>query len=343
MLQTYFIFFRILFLGFSLYSNEPKWKHILRGESICKTYEISIPDYPNAHNPSIIPCEDGYLLSFRYICHWPGWSHDIRYLPAASFIGLAHLDKQFRVKKKSVQLLEIQTFSENFSLYAEDARLFIFQNRIFLLFNDFPNPSPEYVRRLYLGEITCEKGRWVPKKRALPLILDPSNRIEKNWVPFCIDSSLYLIYGEDPHTVLECDPSTGYCRRISERLEDLDWDYGIIRGGTPALKVDDQFLTFFHSSIENPDIYERRVYFMGAYAFDPYFPFAIRAYTPSPIGLAEYYEETSSKKDRSKKVVFPGGFIREGNKIHVAWGKDDKRVMISTMDLEQLLHQMVKR
>src|SRR3990167_6757490 len=139
----------------------------------------------------------------------------------------------------------------------------------------------------------------------LSLVFDPSNRIEKNWVPFCIDSSLYLIYGEDLHTVLECDPSTGYCRRISERLEDLDWDYGIIRGGTPALKVDDQFLTFFHSSIENPDIYERRVYFMGAYAFDPYFPFAIRAYTPSPIGLAEYYEETSSKKDRSKKVVFP--------------------------------------
>lgn len=330
----------LLFFFSSLCCDGPRLENILSSESIIQTYEISIPDYHNPHNPSIIPYEDGYLLSFRSEYRFPQWAQDIRLLPTASFICLAHLDKQFRIKKNSLQFLEIRSYNEDFSLYAEDARLFVFQNRIFVLFNDFPAPLPEYVRQLYLAEITYENGKWVSKKRALPLILQNMNRIEKNWVPFCVDQSLYLIYGEDPHIILDCDISTGYCRKIDERRVDLNWAYGIIRGGTPALQVDHQFLTFFHSSIDLPDIYDRRLYFMGAYTFDLSFPFTIRSITSSPIGLVGDYKETSSSKKTSKKVVFPGGFVREGNQIHIAWGKDDKIVMITTLNLEKLLRSM---
>lgn len=325
-----------------LFGNEPNLEGILSGDAICKTYEITIPGYENAYNPSIVPYKDGYLLSFRYVARFPEWSKDIRFVESASIIGLALLDKQFQVKKKSVQLLEVQSFSDDFSIYAEDGRLFVFQDRIFLVFNDFPEPSPEYKRQLYLAEITHENGRWISKKRALRLFVENMSRIEKNWVPFSLNQSLYFIYGENSHTILSCDLSTGCCRKIDEGTLNWDWPYGLIRGGTPAIKIGDQFLSFFHSSILLPVIHGARMYYMGAYTFDASFPFTVRSYTPLPIGLKEYYKKTSSKKHASKRVVFPGGIVREGNMIHVAWGKDDKLVMVTTLDLEKLLKSMKK-
>jgi predicted GH43/DUF377 family glycosyl hydrolase len=330
------------FLFTTLSSKQNVLNDILSGDMISKTYKIEIPDYENAHNPSIIPYQDGYLLSFRYIARFPEWFKETSFIPVASLIGVAHLDKHFQLKKKSVQLLEIQSYSEDFSVYAEDARLILFQDRIFLVFNDLNAAERKYIRRLYMVEITQKNGKWIPKTRATRLFLDNMGRIEKNWVPFFSGQSLYFIYGEEPHTIIECDPLTGLCHRVDERPIDLDWPYGIIRGGTPAIKIDDQFLTFYHSSLDQLDIYKDRIYFMGAYTFDPFFPFTIRSYTPKPIGLTEYYKETSSKDYPSKKVVFPGGIIREGNALHIAWGKDDKMVMITTFDLEKLLKSMKK-
>ncbi|MBI3508506.1 MAG: hypothetical protein HY069_02565 [Chlamydiia bacterium] len=324
-----------------LHGNERFLNYPLSGDAICKTYEIQIPDYESAHNPSIVSYRDGYLLSFRCLARFPEWSQD-KLIDTVSFIGLAFLDKQFKVKKKSVQLLEIPTYSDDCSLYAEDARLVVFQDRIFVVFNDLPAPLPDYQRQLYIAEIIYQNGRWVPKKRAMPLFLENMHRIEKNWVPFFINQSLYFIYGENPHTILACDLSTGRCRKVDEREVPLDWPYGIIRGGTPALKVGDEFLTFYHSSLLPSALHENRIYFMGAYTFEDSFPFAIRSFTPVPIGLAEYYKEISSKKHLSKKAVFPGSFVQEGNTIHLAWGKDDKRVMITSLDLDKLRQSMQK-
>ncbi len=336
---TSFISISLCFFA-PLFSKEHFLQNILSQEAIGKTYEIAIPDYEGATNPSIIPYQDGYLISFRYTGRFPRWAQGKTLMDVACFIGLAQLDKQFRVKKKTVQLLDIRSFSEDFSLYAEDARLLVFQGRILLIFNDFPAPVRDYKRQLYLGEITYEKGRWVANKRALPLILDNMHRIEKNWVPFFIDQSLYLIYGEDPHTILHCDLSSGRCQKVDQRTINYDWPFGIIRGGTPALKIDGSHLTFYHSSLEESDIYDRRIYFMGAYTFDPFFPFSIRTITPHPLGSTEFYSDSSAKKHSTKKVVFPGGYVREGNTIHLAWGKDDKMVMITTLDLEKLLNSM---
>lgn len=76
---------------------------------------------------------------------------------------------------------------------------------------------------------------------------------------------------------------------------------------------------------------------MGAYTFEKDHPFSIQAYTTNPLGnIADYTEENSSR------VIFPGGIVVEEDVIHVAWGKGDRRVLITTFDRETLLASLKK-
>lgn len=74
---------------------------------------------------------------------------------------------------------------------------------------------------------------------------------------------------------------------------------------------------------------------MGAYTFDKDPPFSVRAMTPRPLGdLADYAQDNASK------VVFPGGMVVQDRLIHVAWGKADKQMFITTFDRDKLLASM---
>ena len=74
---------------------------------------------------------------------------------------------------------------------------------------------------------------------------------------------------------------------------------------------------------------------MGAYSFDKNPPFSVRTMTPVPLADLSYYTE-----DNSSKVVFPGGLVIQDNMIHVAWGKADRQIFITTFDKEKLLSSM---
>ena len=76
---------------------------------------------------------------------------------------------------------------------------------------------------------------------------------------------------------------------------------------------------------------------MGAYTFAKEPLFLIEAITPNPLGnTIDYTEENSSR------VIFPGGLVIEEDVIHVAWGKGDRRVLITTFDREKLLASLKK-
>jgi predicted GH43/DUF377 family glycosyl hydrolase len=74
---------------------------------------------------------------------------------------------------------------------------------------------------------------------------------------------------------------------------------------------------------------------MGAYTFDKDPPFSVRTMTPRPLGdLIDYTQDNSSK------VVFPGGIVIQDHVIHLAWGKSDKQMFITTFDKQKLLISM---
>lgn len=329
-------FFVLLFF-FVLEAKEffPDLSRDLHSESITQTRQIEIPCHPSAYNPSIVPYKNGYLLSFRIRDHIPREFRAFR--TDASFIGLVRLDKHFDVIENSVQLLSIRSYDSLFSLYAEDGRLIKIGERIFLIFNDLHPFQASDGFQMYLAEIVEEDRRMQIKGSAIPLIYPKAIQIEKNWSPFVFKDSLYLIYSDFPRVILEVDLMSGECREIIRTSKGKPWKYGSVRGGTPACLIDDYYVTFFHTRVcrQRADGKETFNYIMGAYAFQPDFPFAIQKMTQVPVGDPSYYSE-----DNSKKVVFPCGMVVEGDKIYVAWGKNDNRVYLSAFDKKQLFALM---
>jgi predicted GH43/DUF377 family glycosyl hydrolase len=306
---------------------------LLSNSSIVSSEQIRIPDFPNAYNPSIIAYKDGYLLSFRYTSRCPE-KYKHQFNTDVSFVGIVRLDKRFKVFKNTTQLLNVVSHSPKFSLTAEDARLLSVGDRIFIFFNDLPLLQTPGNFAMYFGELIEEQGMFVLKEPAKRLNYAHAVQIEKNWSPFSSGDRVYVIYSDQPRVILEVDLNTGDCQEVARTILNWDWSLGQIRGGTPAYLVNDTLLTFFHSSFP-AETSKGRAYVMGAYAFDKDPPFSVRRMTPWPLGdLADYAE------DNSRKVVFPGGMVVQGRFIHIAWGKGDKRIFITTFDRERLLSSM---
>lgn len=309
------------------------FKSCLDNTCIVHTKQIKIPGYPRAYNPSLIPYKGGYLLTFRIRNGCPEKFKN-RLRTDVSFIGIARLDENFKVAKKTVQLLNIVSHSPGFSLTAEDGRLLNVGHRIFIFFNDVPLVQANGYFSMYFGELIDEQGVFILKEPAKQLYYPHAIRIEKNWSPFSSGERVYVIYSDQPRVILEVDLNTGYCEEVTRTNVDWKWNLGVIRGGTPAYLVNNTFLTFFHSSFP-VKISKGRAYVMGAYTFDKDPPFSVRTMTLRPLGdLTDYTE------DNSPKVVFPGGMVVEDHLIHVAWGKADSQIFITSYDKNKLLANM---
>lgn len=297
----------------------------LAQEAIVQTKRIRIPGFAKAFNPSLISYKEGYLLSFR-IRHRLASPESRK--KDVSFLGVVRLDKRFRVLPRTAQQLEVISYAPHVSSTAEDARLFLIEDRIFCIFNDFL-PSKKEGCALYCGELVETAGKWALKEAAKPLRYARAIPIEKNWSPFVAEGKLYLIYSDAPRVILGVDVDSGQCTEVVRSECHWEWQWGEIRGGTPAVAMGDRFLTFFHSSLP---VQKGRVYAMGAYLFDTRFPFQPQAITPFPLGRKEDYT-----RENRHNVVFPGGLVIQNDRIHVAWGKNNKQICITTFDTPKLM------
>ena len=307
--------------------------------AILRTQKVIVPGYPKAFNPSLIAYGEGYLLSFR-VRHKvsPKQKPLLSRSKDISFVGVVKLDKSFKAVAQSAQLLEITSYSSQLSATAEDARLLNIGGRIYIFFNDLPLSETQGHYALYYGELIEKEGTFVLKEQAKPLNYAQAVPIEKNWSPFTADGKLYLIYSDAPRVILEVDRETGNCSEVARTPSQWRWQWGEIRGGTPALLLaDGYFLTFFHSSIPVDPFNKKkgRIYVMGAYTFEKNLPFSPLAVTPSPVGQPQDYT-----KENQHKVVFPGGLVIENDFIYVAWGKNNKQVCLTVFDKKKLLDSM---
>lgn len=161
---------------------------------------------------------------------------------------------------------------------------------------------------------------------------------QKNWSPFFWKGMLFFSYTSNPHEVLKINFETGACVPCftTSLPKEPKWRWENWRGGTPAVEFDGEYLSFFHvarliRSEASPDK-PKWHYFMGAYTFSKAPPFKITSYTPLPLIAKGFY--TPSK--REKHVIFPGGFVVNGDNFHIVYGKDDSEVWVATLAIEDL-------
>lgn len=301
------------------------------------TKRIYLSACPGAYNPSIIQFNDGYLLTFRYL---PNRSEE----SWISYIGIIHLNKSFDPISK-IQLLDTRLYNSSTPSQSEDARIFSCNNRLYVVYNDNMDlvfPSTWERRDMYIAELVYD-GRKFIVGEPLKLVHETKYRQspwQKNWSPFEWNGSLLFSYMISPHEVIIPDMETGICSPFCMTHKPIMWRHGMIRGGTPAELVDGEYLAFFHSGIitsslssDNQDFWH---YFMGAYTFSAEPPFEITGISQDPIDAPGFY----TYSNYNKRVIYPGGFIVDGENVYVAYGKDDTEVWIATMDLTGLKKSM---
>lgn len=141
---------------------------------------------------------------------------------------------------------------------------------------------------------------------------------EKNWLWFEHEGRFFMVYRNQPHEVVEFDERLKVVKVHKTSFGNPLWQHGEIRGGTPPVRVGNEYFSFFHSS--TPWIGKKRRYHMGLYAFEANPPFRITRMSTLPI--------LSGSKDDPwfeglPLVVFPCGAIFRNGIWTVSLGVND--------------------
>lgn len=320
--------------GAEPFKRKPKAKQI-----VTATKQIYLPEFPGACNPSIVKYNDGYLLTFRYLPN----RYDFSWI---SYIGVVILDEFFDPISEP-QLLDTRVYNKTTPSQSEDARIFFYDGKYYVIYNDnmeITHPSGYDRRDMFIAELTIEGDQFILKQ---PLKLYHESKFEKvlwqkNWSPFEWDGKLLFTYYINPHEILYPNLENGVCNTLCETYKPIKWYLGRMRGGTPSQKINDQYyLNFFHSGVYatstcsiDRDYWH---YYMGAYLFSAEPPFTIAKVSSLPIDAPGFY--TLSNYD--KRIIFPGGFIVDGQTIYLSYGKDDSEMWIATINLNNLIESMV--
>lgn len=305
---------------------------------VLNTKTVPIRNVPAPYNATITEHQERFILFFR---------HDVldRNCPEAfyTYIGAAELDNSFNQTDK--EFVRIQ----NSTKFSEDPRLLKTENGFFLLYNDLCSFGPTKKRIQKLASVDLDSLR-VNYIRDLDV---QTQFVEKNWVPFEHNEEIHFEYHLNPRKILKVtDPESCDLQHLpfsyNPSIDRLCWRgelWGKPRGGSPAQKIDNEYLGFFHSSFK--DEWDSVWYIMGAYTFEAEPPFAITGISNYPILFKGIYDTVPiHTANPLMRCIFPSGFVvgkQDGREvIHLACGENDSAVKIVTLDKEKLLNTIKK-
>ena len=185
---------------------------------------------------------------------------------------------------------------------------------------------------------------------------DSSNASSPNLSP-SPDSGAYLNASTDPNP--SPNPLVANLTLVSETrcpASAAAWEYGQMRGGTPALLVEGEFLTFFHSRVRlRASAFE--TYFMGALTFSADPPFRLLRQSRVPLLIDGMYEGAWAGTAHNDYIVFPMGYFvsdevageGEGGvglaaptpTITLSLGRNDHEGWVAKMRVQDLMQSLV--
>ena len=297
------------------------------------------------YNPSIVRCGSEYLMSFRHDVPDPNVRSSVQ---RRSVTGLLRLDGAMHPEGDPTYL-KLEGRYRN----CEDARLFYFGDKLYLCCCAF---FPEgWSTKMTLMEID---QKTLEVRSITNLGYDGARKIEKNWTPIAYSPApgkeeLYLLYSFSPHTVLKTglEPNGKIASKTAplpsspapKAVQQWTKKWGFVSGGTPALRIGENYLTFFHSHFKARG---QVWYVMGAALLEGQPPFRLVKFSPRPILFrkmfsAQRHSDPLFRLAASTHVVFPAGFVegtyRRKPAFHVFYGDNDSGIGILTVDKEKLL------
>lgn len=167
----------------------------------------------------------------------------------------------------------------------------------------------------FLNDSFVPEGKWDPIYGDNGGSILTGTGPEKNWVWFEHGSALHMIYNTEPHQVVRWN---GHDVADVYEQDMPEWAYGHKRGGTPPVRIGDEYLCFFHSSTTWRE--KKRRYHMGAYTFEAKPPFKPTRCTVKPL-LSGSIEDPW--REGLPLVVFPCGSIHKRGHWVVTMGVND--------------------
>lgn len=343
-LHTRLLFYFCLFIVFC--SNLEAVTHLESRpqEFILSTKKISIPGYPHAFNPSIVRWNGSLLMYFRSISPHA--------FPHRSDLGFVWLDEKFNIRGKAHLLAQTENFEslDIISTRAEDIRLVTVGEKLYMAYNDYRHAFlPAFGRiRMHVAEVRYDGEKFTAHEIERLQAFDGENpRLrEKNWTPFNYQGNLLLIYSLVPHLIFKPLFGEGACETLASTMTKIDWEWGELRGGTPALQIDEErYLSFFHSCIKMRSEVSKKMklkhYFMGAYTFSSAPPFEILQASPEPIIGKKFYSGTRYRSYWTPVIaLFPSGFVFDENYIWISYGRQDHEAWIVKLDKQKFLDSL---
>jgi len=268
-------------------------------------------------NPGLVERPDGWWLVVRRSKEWPRMSFGFNDLMAFKLED--RHNPTMGVKIQVPQMLNGEHF--------EDPRAIYFKGQTWLSCCNFVVYPISAKKQTWTGahQILCEVNEhWNTPKRHDPIFgkngggTSMNGGDEKNWVWFYHDDGLHLIYMTAPHTVVPFNKFMEAGKPyVTQEINPL-WMHGAPRGGTPPVRIEDEYWSFFHSS--TPWVGTKRRYHMGAYAFEAKPPFRITKMSSLPL-------LSGSRKDvwfeNKPLVVFPNGALLKDGVWTVVLGVND--------------------
>lgn len=309
---------------------------------VLETKQIEVPGHLHAFNPSIVRWQGSLLMSYRIIPD-PKQSY-------TCYLGVVWLDNDFNVIGEP-QILDFRGPYLLSPSRAEDARLIVIDDRLFMVYDDNVDMMISkggfrvFVAELVLdddGQLIISNNECLSKFEG-----ESPDRREKAWVPFDYQGNLLLAYSINPHIIFYPMLGNMECLTIARSETAILWPWGDLRGGTPAIQIDeDRYLSIFHSSLYMPSAHsggeKMTHYFMGAYTFNADLPFGLTHISPEPIIGKNFYNGPVYKHYwKPIRAVFPCGLILDDRYLWISYGRDDHEIWVVKVDVDGLLQSLV--
>ncbi len=295
------------------------------------------------YNPSVVRVANKNYLFFRYDVEniYEGYGDKT----IKSFVACAVYDQEME------QLLELKEIGFD-SSFAQDPRAIYFQGFIYVFCNK-PVTDPldaikNPLRRMCVAKIDPETLEVVEQAILEFALYD----VEKNWIPFVGEDekgveALFLIHDLKTSHILRLDAThlsvvyPVYVGSLVQEVTDWEADWGKVGGGTPAVRIGDEYIHFFHSRyVPEMGGVPLRYYVMGAASFDAKPPFQLKRISKEPIVFDGMYQSPFRRSNLYS--AYPSGvyYDEQSNQIQVSLGENDRTMKMMYIDKDALNQQM---